>query len=398
MDAVVEEELSDPWEGVLIEPASGSTVGIVVLAGSSGRIEYERARLFARHGVTALSIRWFGGAGQPPGICEVPLETFTAAIDLLRARSVERVGILGVSKGAEAALLTAVRDPRVDVVVALSPTQLVWGNVGPGYDGEQRPYRSSWTWQGQPLPFVPYDDTWEPEPQDDGPVAIRSSYELSERTFAHLTAAAETPVEKIGADLLMLAGADDEMWPSLPFAERLAARRRTAGGTALVFSQDPAGHRPRFPGSRLTLTAFVLIGAPWSEHMIRRRPPQRPANAQVNGLVRGPFRHRTSAMSTAGEDVSQQAGRDSMRPPCLARIAGGAHARRQAAPARARAQRPRSASAEDRAGSQVIQEPTQGGDRRPLQGVPFAQADTRAARQDAHRAGPRVLPCQVRHS
>lgn len=247
---IVEQQVREGWEGVLVEPVAGSTVGVLVLAGSSGRIEYQRARLFARHGVTALSIRWWGGAGRPPGICEIPLETFTAAIDLLRARGAERVGILGVSKGAEAALLTAVRDPRVAVVVAVSPTSLVWANLGRGHDGEQRPYRSSWTWRGRPLPFVPYDDTWEGfGPDDDGPVAVRGSYELSERTFAHRTAAAEIPVERIGADLLLLAGGDDEMWPSLPFAERLAARRRAAGATARVFRHDGAGHRPFFPGS-----------------------------------------------------------------------------------------------------------------------------------------------------
>lgn len=66
MDVDVEQQLSEPWEGVLVEPSAGSTVGVVVLAGSSGRIEYERARLFARHGVTALSIRWFGEPDSRP--------------------------------------------------------------------------------------------------------------------------------------------------------------------------------------------------------------------------------------------------------------------------------------------------------------------------------------------
>jgi uncharacterized protein len=141
-------------EGVLVAPADGSDVGVLVLAGSSGRVERARARLLARQGVGALAIRWFGGSGQPPGICEVPLETFTAAVDLLRRNGARRIGILGVSKGAEAALLTAVHDPRVDVAVALSPTARVWCNVGPGRDGADRPYRSSWTWRDRPLPFV----------------------------------------------------------------------------------------------------------------------------------------------------------------------------------------------------------------------------------------------------
>ncbi|MFF0630847.1 hypothetical protein [Streptomyces sp. NPDC004296] len=40
-------------------------------------------------------------------------------------------------------------------MVAISPNALVWCNVGPGLDGRDRPWRSSWTWQGLPLPFIP---------------------------------------------------------------------------------------------------------------------------------------------------------------------------------------------------------------------------------------------------
>ncbi|MGW1188155.1 acyl-CoA thioester hydrolase/BAAT C-terminal domain-containing protein [Streptomyces sp. NPDC002559] len=269
---IVERELTDPWEGVLFAPAGGGDVGVLVLAGSSGRVERERARLLARQGFTALAIRWFGGFGQPPGICEVPLETFTAAVDLLRLGGARRVGILGTSKGAEAALLTAVRDPRVDVVVALSPTSRVWCNVGPGHDGAHHPYRSSWTWRGQPLPFVPMDDSWtSPEP-DGGPVAIRGWYELSERTFARSLPDAEIPVESAAADLVLVAGGDDAMWPSLPCAERLARRRRSAGATVRLIAHAGAGHRPRLPGEGPAAASprFEHGGTPGADALLGR--------------------------------------------------------------------------------------------------------------------------------
>ncbi|TWV45537.1 acyl-CoA thioesterase [Streptomyces misionensis] len=240
---IVERELAEPWEGFLAAPARGTGAGVLVLAGSSGRIERERARLLARQGIAALAIRWYGGRGQPPGICEVPLETFTAGVGFLRDNGARRVGILGLSKGAEAALLTAVREPRVDVVVALSPTSLVWCNVGPGRDGAERPYRSSWTWRGRPLPFVPMDGSWTPAEPADGPVAVRGWYERSERAFAERLPAAEIPVERARADLLLVVGGDDEMWPSLPFARRLAERRPVR-----LITHDDAGHRPRLPG------------------------------------------------------------------------------------------------------------------------------------------------------
>ncbi|MEW1862461.1 MULTISPECIES: acyl-CoA thioester hydrolase/BAAT C-terminal domain-containing protein [unclassified Streptomyces] len=289
---VEEQELTDPYEGVLVGPRGGSDVGVVVLGGSSGRVERERARVLARQGVRALAPRWFGGPGQPPGICEIPLETFTAAVGLLRAGGARRVGVLGLSKGAEAALLTAVYEPQVDVVVALSPTSRVWCNVGPGADGRQQPYRSSWTWRGRPLPFVPMDDNWAPPEGSSGPVAVRGWYELSERTYPHLLPAADIPVERARADVLLVAGGDDAMWPSLPFAERLAVRRRAAGATVRLVARPDAGHRPVFPGELParpsphfayggTPQADALLGAAAWPHILDALHGPRPGHSRA---------------------------------------------------------------------------------------------------------------------
>ena len=267
---VAEQELNHPWEGFLAAPAHGSDVGVLVLAGSSGRIERQRTRILAHQGIAALSIRWFGGPGQAPGICEIPLETFTAAVDFLAAGGARRIGIIGASKGAEAALLAAVHDPRVDVVIALSPTSRVWCNVGPGGDGEQRPYRSSWTWRGQPLPFVPLDDSWTPADPGKGPVAIRGWYELSERSFAHQLPLAEIPVERARADLLLVAGGDDAMWPSLRFAEQLEERRRAAGAAVHLIARHDAGPRPRLPGESQAPASphFLYGGTPEADALL----------------------------------------------------------------------------------------------------------------------------------
>jgi uncharacterized protein len=261
---LVEQVVSEPWEGVLVEPGggepggsepgggetggAGTRAGVVVLSGSSGRLETGRCRVLAAQGLTCLAIRWFGGPGQTPGICEVPLETFTAAVDLLAARGVGRIGILGLSKGAEAALLTAIRDPRIDAVVALSPTAVVWANTGPGHDGQRLPARSSWTWHGEPLPFLPYDQSWTSPDADDQPVAYRGLYQASLRAFAGATPQAAIPVELARAEIVLVAGGDDQMWPSLDFARDLQARASAAGRPVTVVSAPDAGHGIRLPG------------------------------------------------------------------------------------------------------------------------------------------------------
>jgi hypothetical protein len=66
-----------------------------------------RARLFAAMGATAIALRWSGGEGLVPGICEVPLECFAAATARLIAEGCGRIAHVDASKGGDAALLLA---------------------------------------------------------------------------------------------------------------------------------------------------------------------------------------------------------------------------------------------------------------------------------------------------
>jgi dienelactone hydrolase len=233
-------------------------------------VDIERARLLARRGALALALQWFGGPGQSPGICAIPLETFTAAIDWLVEQGSQRIGIVGLSKGAEAALLVAVRDARVDAVVAISPSSVAWANVGPGYDGADYPYRSSWTWGGQPLPFVPYDEAWAPSGQQ--PIGFRPLYEASLRAFPEAAVAATIPIERARGDVLLIAGGDDALWPSASFAETLAARRHAAGRHVGLITHPDAGHRPIFPDETppAPSTAVAHGGSPTADAALGR--------------------------------------------------------------------------------------------------------------------------------
>lgn len=244
-DGFMERMLASP-EGLLVGPDRLPTrCAALVLAGSSGRVETDRVRLLADRGAAAMSIRWFGGPGQSSGICEVPLETFSAALDRL-ARFSDHLVIVGISKGAEAALLVASRDQRVGAVAALSPSSVVWANVGPGIDGRMRPQRSSWTESGLALPFVRYDDGWTPLP--DRQTSYRTLYEQSLVTFADDVPAATIPVERIEGPVLVSAGDDDQVWPSERFARDIAQRRQTHRLDTRVVIGPAAGHRVQLPG------------------------------------------------------------------------------------------------------------------------------------------------------
>lgn len=229
-------------------PASGAArLGVIVLTGSSGRVDVERAQRFADLDAVALAQRWWGGEGQAPGINLVPVETIVRGVDRLKAEGCGRIAIVGTSFGAVAALLAAARDDRVDHVVAISPSDVLWPNNGPGLDGSMWPPRSGFTWRGEALPFVSWDTRAWPPAGTANPV-YRPMYELSLKTFAEDVAAATIPVEEIRGRIVLVAGQADALWPSDAAAARIVQRLRRHGRDAVLIEHPHAGHSPVFPG------------------------------------------------------------------------------------------------------------------------------------------------------
>ena len=76
--------------------------------------------------------------------------------------------------------------------------------------------------------------------------------------------AARIPVERITARLALIAGGDDEVWPSTWFVDQIVSTRREHDLDTAVVSVDAAGHSPVFPGTR---------PAPPSPHLRRGGTP-----------------------------------------------------------------------------------------------------------------------------
>jgi len=239
-------------QGTLLTPERSNGLGIVVLTGSSGRVDIARAGLFAARGAVALALRWFGADGLTPLIHEVPLETFRRATDRLIEEGCDRIAYIGTSRGAEAALLVAIDDSRIDAVIAISPTAVVWA-------GDSMPPGSSWTRNGSPLPFVHYDVSEFPAPAA-GPVSYRRYFEQSLARFANEVPAASIPIEKARARVVLVAGDDDALWPSDVFARSLASRLEAAGKHPFLITHHEAGHRVLLPGETTPRSAVNAHG------------------------------------------------------------------------------------------------------------------------------------------
>jgi uncharacterized protein len=249
---ISEMTLTGEVQGTLLAPARTTGVGVVVLAGSSGRLDVARASLFAAKGAVALALRWFGGDGLSPMIHQVPLEVFVRATDRLAQVGCERIAYVGTSRGAEASLLVGIEDSRIDIVVAISPTSVVWA-------GDGQPASSSWTRNGTPLPFVHYDVSAFPA-QIGGPVSYRRYFEQSLERFADEIPPATIAIEKARARVILVAGGDDALWPSDLFARTLAQRLEAAGKPHVLLIHPKAGHRVLLPGETTPRSAVNAHG------------------------------------------------------------------------------------------------------------------------------------------
>ena len=231
-------DLTNDVEGVRYEPEIHRGVGALVLAGSSGRVDADRARVLAEAGVLAESVKWFGGEGQNPGPWEIALELFLGRVENLR-RHCDRVLVIGTSFGSEAALLTGALSDEVAAVVAFAPSDVVWA----GFADDDR-VTSHWTLRGEPLPYLPFVDGWEAE---EDPPSFADLYTRSWHEFSGRIPAATIAVERI-PEVVLVAGGDDKVWPSVKQAQRIRERRDSYGLSTTVVSDPDAGHRTILPG------------------------------------------------------------------------------------------------------------------------------------------------------
>lgn len=196
------------------DPATAPRGAVIVLGGSEGGLGGSRslARRLAADGFNAIAVSYFGESGQSPRLNEIPIEPVGAALIWLQARPevAGPIAIVGVSKGAELALLVASRDPRITAVAVGVPSNLVWQ----GIDQTGAPTGSSWTAEGQPLAYTPYDFSR-------GFISIFALYEGAVDTAP---AEAEIPVERIAGPVLMISGQADTLWPSADMAARVERR------------------------------------------------------------------------------------------------------------------------------------------------------------------------------
>lgn len=231
--------------------------GVLVLHGGGGAGGYEReyAAMLAEHGYAALCADYFGRPGTPDALQGIPLERFDhAATWLLERDDVggERVGVVGFSRGGEAALLVGAHFDAIGATVASVPS--CYGFPAPSWMEGVEASVASWTLDGEPVPFVDIDrhvDAEDLDVEGDDPLAgsAMAAKLAVERAPDRERERAAIPVAEIEGPVLLISGDEDSVWPSSTFAERAATWLRKADHDWPVEHRryPDAGHAIRVP-------------------------------------------------------------------------------------------------------------------------------------------------------
>jgi len=201
---------------------------LICFSSSDGGIELSRmlAQVFQSRGLTTLALAYVLEEGLPQKFLNVPIDPLEAA-KRLHDMGYEKVGLWGISKGAELALVAGSLLPGlVNAVIAVAPMSTVCQGFAKEKGIAFLP-GSSWSFHGKEIPYTPYGMEKFPMGQ-----VLKKSIRLRDITMydlylplvQHLNPEAVIPVEKITGPVLLISSKMDHMWPSELAAEQIMKR------------------------------------------------------------------------------------------------------------------------------------------------------------------------------
>jgi hypothetical protein len=215
-------------------PSGKPRRALILLGGSEGGKSWSsqtrQIEQLVDAGYYVLSVAYFRAEGLPSDLRAIPLEYFA---EVFRWLSVQKgvvpddYVVMGVSRGAELALLLASVYPQVKAVVAIAPSSVVFPGPPTGILDALRGQHSAWSLAGQEVPFLPIPYSLATL---QGLVSGRRT-RMFEKALsnAHGVEKAAIRAEKARGPILLISFTRDQIWPSTLMAEQLT-RRLAANG------------------------------------------------------------------------------------------------------------------------------------------------------------------------
>ena len=210
---------TEGFEGILYPGNGRKDKVLIVMSGSNGGMKLTRkaAEFYQQNDFPALALALFKTKQTPKHLSRVPVEYVENAIAWLKKQGFERIGVDGMSKGSEMALVAASMFPALSCVIARVPSYFVSEGLS-GSGKNKRPSGTScWSYQGKELPYAPYRSR-----------SFNLLNMLLKEKELHIIAfnrdkdvkpEAIIPIERIKAPILLLSSKHDGVWPSFESAE-----------------------------------------------------------------------------------------------------------------------------------------------------------------------------------
>lgn len=231
--------------GYHLRPKEITRKGVVVtFGGSEGSSNIDIAKKVAKEGYEVYSMYFFGQENQRDSIARVPLEFFEELHTEIEKNSIKNkpLTLIGASRGAELALILASKYPDIiDNIVLYAPSAYVFGGVVDD-TGEEL---SSWTYNGEEIPFLKESDLFRDEVGKSIVKRAMTKPMVLEPIFTYLieeggnAEEAMISISSVKANILIFAGKDDQLWPSYMMAQKIVEEHR---GENQLVAYDDVGH------------------------------------------------------------------------------------------------------------------------------------------------------------
>lgn len=207
--------------GHLAEPDEGSDRAVIVIMGGEQSLlpGIKFAERFADYGITGLSVSLFGAEGIPDSPNQIPLDMFEPAVKYLKdKKNIKHLSIYGQSMGSIFAVLVAQYVGGFENLIMVSPTHVPF--EGTLKDKKTMTGHSVATWRGEDVPFVKADfskvKATKYQKHPDAVCKVTGMWVAYQNAYLEKDAVetAKLHVEKSEARVLLIAGHEDEAWPS----------------------------------------------------------------------------------------------------------------------------------------------------------------------------------------
>ena len=225
---------TDGFYGAYWKCKTGSGCAMIAMIGDDSEDYLARTSVKWLHKL-GVNVMTMSPGKKDYGHHNYPLERIEKAINWLKVHGNQKIGIVGASTTGTLALTAASYFENITLTIGLTPSDFIWQGFMQGKkDGCKEwpiPNASTLSWQGKPLPYMPfvyehpvYWQKIEEETKGSGDITRSTCLFIdSEKARPH-TEEEMVKVENIKGRLFLIGADDDSFWEAGKYVRRMDQR------------------------------------------------------------------------------------------------------------------------------------------------------------------------------